>query len=142
MYIYIIYSLFVIILLVILLLYIGIWSINSKIHSKITENNDAKIVDFSEDRGYFTGNFTGQITNNIEIILKIYSKIKENDNENNKDVNDFTNKNFGNFNDGIKIKRNNNKIFNKNNNKNFNVIPTILDINNDKELKVNFITDF
>lgn len=126
----------------IITIYIGIWSINSKIHSKITENNDAKIVDFSEDRGYFTGNFTGQITNNIEIILKIYSKIKENDNENNKDVNDFTNKNFGNFNDGIKIKRNNNKIFNKNNNKNFNVIPTILDINNDKEIKVNFITDF
>lgn len=47
-----------------------------------------------------------------------------------------------NFNDGIKIKRNNNKNFNKNNNKNFNVIPTILDINNDKEIKVNFITDF
>lgn len=122
----------------IITIYIGIWSINSKIHSKITENNDAKIVDFSEDRG----NFTGQITNNIEIILKIYSKIKENGNENDKDVNDFTNKNFGNFNDGIKIKRNNNKNFNKNNNKNFNVIPTILDINNDKEIKVNFITDF
>ena len=29
-----------------------------------------------------------------------------------------------------------------NDNKNFNVIPTILDINNDKEIKVNFITDF
>ena len=85
--IYIIYSLFVIILLVILLLYIGIWSINSKIHSKITENNDAKIVDFSEDRGYFTGNFTGQITSNIEITLKINSKIKENGNENNRDFN-------------------------------------------------------
>ena len=83
--IYIIYSLFVIILLVILLLYIGIWSINSKIHSKITENNDAKIVDFSEDRGHFTGNFTGQITSNIEITLKINSKIKESGNENNRD---------------------------------------------------------
>ena len=30
----------------------------------------------------------------------------------------------------------------KNNNENNNVIPTILDINNDKEIKVNFITDF
>lgn len=89
--IYIIYSLFVIILLVILLLYIGIWSINSKIHSKITENNDAKIVDFSEDRGHFTGNFTGQITSNIEITLKINSKIKENGNENNRDFNKETN---------------------------------------------------
>ena len=89
--IYIIYSLFVIILLVILLLYIGIWSINSKIHSKITENNDAKIVDFSEDRGHFTGNFTGQITSNIEITLKINSKIKENGNENDKDLNKETN---------------------------------------------------
>lgn len=106
------------------------------------ENNDAKIVDFSEDRGHFTGNFTGQITSNIKITLKINSKIKENGKENNKDINDFTNKNFGNFNDGIKIKRNNNKNFNKDNNKNFNVIPTILDINNDKEIKVNFITDF
>jgi hypothetical protein len=38
------------------------------------ENNDAKIVDFSEDRGHFTGNFTGQITNNIEITLKINMK--------------------------------------------------------------------
>lgn len=85
--IYIIYSLFVIILLVILLLYIGIWSINSKIHSKITENNDAKIVDFSEDRGHFTGNFTGQIASNIEITLKINSKIKENGNENGRDFN-------------------------------------------------------
>lgn len=88
---YIIYSLFVIILLVILLLYIGIWSINSKIHSKITENNDAKIVDFSEDRGHFTGNLTGQITSNIEITLKINSKIKENGNENDKDFNKETN---------------------------------------------------
>lgn len=91
MYIYIIYSLFVIILLVILLLYIGIWSINSKIHSKITENNDAKIVDFSEDKGHFTGNFTGKITSNIEIILKINSKIKENGNENDRDFNKETN---------------------------------------------------
>ena len=90
--IYIIYSLFVIILLVILLLYIGIWSINSKIHSKITENNDAKIVDFSEDRGHFTGNFTGQITSNIEITLKINSKIKENSNVNDRDFNEETNK--------------------------------------------------
>lgn len=78
-------------MLVILLLYIGIWSINSKIHSKITENNDAKIVDFSEDRGHFTGNLTGQITSNIEITLKINSKIKENDNENNRDFNKETN---------------------------------------------------
>lgn len=67
------------------------WSINSKIHSKITENNDAKIVDFSEDRGHFTGNFTGQITSNIEIILKINSKIKENGNENDRDFNNFCN---------------------------------------------------
>ena len=91
--IYIIYSLFVIILL-----YIGIWSINSKIHSKITENNDAKIVDFSEDRGHFTGNFTGQITSNIEITLKINSKInskiKENSNVNDRDFNEETNKIF------------------------------------------------
>lgn len=71
----------------IITIYIGIWSINSKIHSKITENNDAKIVDFSEDRGHFTGNFTGQITSNIEITLKINSKIKENGNENNRDFN-------------------------------------------------------
>lgn len=89
--IYIIYSLFVIILLVILLLYIGIWSINSKIHSKITENNDAKIVDFSEDRGHFTGNFTGQITSNIEITLKINSKIKGDGNRNDRDFNEETN---------------------------------------------------
>lgn len=75
-------------------IYIGIWSINSKIHSKITENNDAKIVDFSEDRGHFTGNFTGQITNNIEIALNINSKIKENGNENNRDFNKETNEIF------------------------------------------------
>lgn len=118
MYIYIIYSLFVIILLVILLLYIGIWSINSKIHSKITENNDAKIVDFSEDRSHFTGNFTGQIASNIEITLKINSKIKENGNENNRDFNDFINGNSGNFNDDIKIKKNNNGNFNKDTNEN------------------------
>lgn len=116
--IYIIYSLFVIILQVILLLYIGIWSINSKIHSKITENNDAKIVDFSEDKGHFTGNFTGQITSNIEITLKINSKIKENGNENNRDFNDFINGNSGNFNDDIKIKKNNNGNFNKDTNEN------------------------
>lgn len=40
------------------------------------ENNDAKIVDFSEDKGHFTDNFTGQIISNIEITLKINSKIK------------------------------------------------------------------
>lgn len=148
--IYIIYSLFVIILLVILLLYIGIWSINSKIHSKITENNDAKIVDFSEDRGHFTGNFTGQITSNIEITLKINSKIKENGNGNNKDFNDFTSKNFGNFNDDIKIKRNSNENFNKNNNENdydfnnfrnlFNVIFENDNVKNNKI--IDFLFDF
>lgn len=98
----------------IITIYIGIWSINSKIHSKITENNDAKIVDFSEDRG----NFTGQITSNIEIILKINSKIKENGNENNRDFNNFINKNSDNFNDDIKIKRNSNENFDKDNNEN------------------------
>lgn len=67
------------------------WSINSKIHSKITENNDLKIVDFSEDRCHFTGNFTGQITSNIEITLKINSKIKENGNVNDRDFNEETN---------------------------------------------------
>lgn len=78
----------------IITIYIGIWSINSKIHSKITENNDAKIVDFSEDRGHFTGNFTGQITSNIEITLKINSKIKENSNVNYRDFNEETNEIF------------------------------------------------
>lgn len=66
----------------------------------------------------------------------------ENSNENDRDFNNFTNENSDNFNDDIKINRNNNENFNKNDNKNFNVIPTILDINNDKEIKVNFITDF
>lgn len=75
----------------IITIYIGIWSINSKIHSKITENNDAKIVDFSEDRSHFTGNFTGQITSNIEITLKINLKIKENSNVNDRDFNKETN---------------------------------------------------
>lgn len=131
MYIYIIYSLFVIILLVILLLYIGIWSINSKIHSKITENNDAKIVDFSEDRGHFTGNLTGQITSNIEITLKINSKIKGDGNRNDRDFNNFTNGNSGNFNDDIKIKGNNNENFNKNNNENNNENKYIANINSD-----------
>jgi hypothetical protein len=36
----------------------------------------------------------------------------ENSNENNRDFNNFTNENFGNFNDDIKIKRNNNENFN------------------------------
>lgn len=126
----------------IITIYIGIWLINSKIHSKITENNDAKIVDFSEDRGHFTGNFTGQITSNIEITLKINSKIKGDGNRNDRNFNNFTNGNSGNFNDDIKIKGNNNENFNKNNNGNNTVILIILDINNDKEIKVNFITDF
>lgn len=91
MYIYIIFIICNNITCNIITIYIGIWSINSKIHSKITENNDAKIVDFSEDRGHFTGNFTGQITSNIEITLKINSKIKENGNENDKDFNKETN---------------------------------------------------
>lgn len=95
------------------------------------ENNDAKIVDFSEDRGHFTGNLTGQITSNIEITLKINSKIKENGNGNNKDFNDFTSKNFGNFNDDIKIKRNSNENFNKNNNENNNENKYIANINSD-----------
>lgn len=50
--------------------------------------------------------------------MKINSKIKENGNENNRDFNDFTNENSGNFNDDIKIKRNNNGNFNKDNNRN------------------------
>lgn len=153
--IYIIYSLFVIILLVILLLYIGIWSINSKIHSKITENNDVKIVDFSEDRGHFTGNLTGQITSNIEITLKINSKIKENSNGNNKDFNDFTSKNSGNFNDDIKIKRNSNEndydfnnfrnlfnvIFENDNVKNNKIIDFLSDFNNIKDWVFNNNSD-
>lgn len=58
------------------------------------ENNDVKIVDFSEDRGHFIGNLTGQITSNIEITLKINSKIKENSNVNDRYFNEETNEIF------------------------------------------------
>lgn len=95
------------------------------------ENNDAKIVDFSEDRGHFTGNLTGQITSNIEITLKINSKIKGDANRNDRDFNNFTNGNSGNFNDDIKIKGNNNENFNKNNNENNNENKYIANINSD-----------
>lgn len=126
----------------IITIYIGIWSINSKIHSKITENNDAKIVDFSEDRGHFTGNLTGQITSNIEITLKINSKIKGDGNRNDRDFNNFTNGNSGNFNDDIKIKRNSNENdYDFNNFRNlFNVIFENDNVKNNKI--IDFLSDF
>lgn len=82
--------------------------------------------------------------------MKINSKIKENGNGNNKDFNDFTSKNFGNFNDDIKIKRNSNENFNKNNNENdydfnnfrnlFNVIFENDNVKNNKI--IDFLSDF
>lgn len=74
----------------------------------------------------------------------------ENSNENNRDFNNFTNENSDNFNDDIKINRNNNENFNKNDNENdydfnnfrnlFNVIFENDNIENNKI--IDFLSNF